>query len=237
MFDVGSDLPETLAFLLCTGTGQVTSTNELFGIYTSIFCVLGILASAPSRTVAVYLTFAMSLSLVTFFSFSITIFILAPSHQTANFVFNSWQDHSADTGVYSRGFSFLLGTVSAIATLSGWDTTIYMTEECLRPTYAVPAALWRGFVWVGSCSGLSLVMLLFSIQDPNQLHSSSAVFGGTGPVSQILWDVTQARFGSGSASAMFMVLIAMSLFMMCLFLLIGTSRKLYAMSRWVFASE
>lgn len=216
------------------GTGQITCSHELLYIYITVFLVMGILASVPSRAMAVYLTFAMFLSIITFFSLPVTMLAIAPSHRSTEFVFNSWQDHSADTGVNSKSLSFTLASISAIATLTGWDTTIYMTEECLRPTYTVPATLRSGFVWVVVAGGLSLIALLFSIQDPNQLSSSSSVFGGTSPVSQLLWDVTQAGLGSGSASAMFMVLIAMSLFLMCLFLLIGSSRKLYAMSRCVY---
>lgn len=173
----------------------------------------------------------MFLSVITFFSLSVTILILAPTHNSTKFVFQTWQDHSADVGVQSKGLSFVMACAFPINVLSGWDTTIYMTEEVQRPTYTVPAAMLRGYMMVSIMGGLSLLMLILSIQNSDSLYSSGAVFGGTSPVSQALWDVTQARFGSGSASAVFMVLVAACLFLMCLFLLIGTSRKLYAMSR------
>ncbi|MEW5300876.1 MAG: hypothetical protein WDW36_003772 [Sanguina aurantia] len=213
------------------GTGQLTTSHELFYMCMIMLLVMGVLASAPSRAMAVYLTFAMFLSIVCFFSFPVAILSLAPSHSSAGFVFHGWEQHSADTGVHSRGFAFMLASLSAISALTGWDTTIYMTEESLRPTYTVPTALRSGFLWVTSCGGLSLVMILFSIQHPVNLLSSSSVFGGKQPVSQILWDVTQARLESGSASVVFLALEAMGLFLMCLFLVIGSSRKLYAMSR------
>ncbi|MEW5313660.1 MAG: hypothetical protein WDW38_005207 [Sanguina aurantia] len=216
-----------------TGTGQLTTSHELFYMSMIMLLAMGILASAPSRAMAVYLTFAMFFSIVCFFSVPITILSLAPSHSTADFVFNGWEQHSADTGVHSRGFAFMLASLSAISALTGWDTTIYMTEECLRPTYTVPTALRRGFLWVAMCGGLSLITILFSIQDPVNLLSNSSVFSGCQPVSQVLWDVTQARLESGSASVVFLALEAMGLFLMCLFLVIGASRKLYAMSRCV----
>lgn len=213
------------------GSGQLTSNLELFYIYAVLTVSMGLCASVPGKVVSLYCTFAMFLSLVTFFSLSVTIFILAPSHTTTAFVFQGWQDQSTDTGVSSRGLSFLMACVLPVSTFTGWDTAIYMTEEVLRPTYVMPAAMLRGFLLVAVLGSSSLLMLLFSIQDPDQLHSSTAVFGGTSAVSQALWDVTQARFQSGSASAAFLALVGMSVFLMCLFLLIGISRKLYAMSR------
>lgn len=130
-----------------------------------------------------------------------------------------------------RGLSFLVACAFSINVLTGWDTTIYMTEEVLRPTYTVPAAMLRGFCVVTVMGASSVVMLLFSIQNPGLLLSSAAVFGGTYPVSQAMWDITQERLGSGSACAPFMVLVAMGLFLMSLFLFLGISRKLYGMSR------
>lgn len=213
------------------GTGHLSSNLELFYIYTGLMILLGLLASAPGKTVSFYCTFAMFLSLVSFFSLSLTILILAPTHNSAEFVFQNWQDHYADTGIQSKGLTCLIASQVSVSVFTGWDTAIYMTEEVLRPTYVMPAAMLTGYSVNALLVSASMLILLFSIQDEDQLSSSTAVFGSASPVSQALWDITQARFGSGSASAALLAVIGMSVFLMCLFLLIGTSRKLYAMAR------
>lgn len=214
------------------GTGQLTTEYQLCYIYMATFLLMGILASAPSRVIAVYCSFAMFFNLILFFSFSLAVLIIAPTFNTADFVFRTWDPNSATTGIHSNLLSFLVACNMAVNALSGYDAVIYMTEETHLPTFKVPAAMLGSFALVAVLGAVSLVMMLFSIQDPDQLLSADAVFGGSSPVCQILWDVMEARFQSGSASACFMVLMASSLFLICVFLLIGTSRKVYAMSRW-----
>lgn len=215
----------------CTGTGQLTTEHQVFYIYVLIFLLMGILASAPSRMTAVYCSFALFSNLILFFSFSLTVFVITPTHNTSNFVFRTWEPNSATTGIQSAILSFFVACNMSVNVLSGYDAVIYMTEETYLPTISVPAAMLSSFALVSLLGAMSLAMLLYSIQDPDQLLSVDSVFGGTSPVCQLLWDVMEARFQSGSASACFMVLTAVSLFLMCVFLLVGTSRKVYAMSR------
>ncbi|MEW5311491.1 MAG: hypothetical protein WDW38_003201 [Sanguina aurantia] len=219
-----------------TGTGQLTDRYQMFYLYMGIVLSMGLLGSVSGRVVSYYCSFALYLSLITFLSLSLALLIMAPTHNSGEYVFVAWQDHSRDTGIRSSSDQQWVSPSSlparfSVNVLTGWDTTIYMTEEVLRPTYTVPAAMLRGFCVVTVMGAASVVMLLFSIQNPGLLLSSAAVFGGTYPVSQAMWDITQERLGSGSACAPFMVLVAMGLFLMSLFLFLGISRKLYGMSR------
>ncbi|MEW5311493.1 MAG: hypothetical protein WDW38_003203 [Sanguina aurantia] len=229
--ELSANIRYALTYDTMTGEGQLTSSRELTYLYLIICLLVGILASAPSRIVAWYCSFGMFTNLVIFLSLSCTVLVIAPSHGTASFVFRTWAPNPVATGITNDAFAFIVACNMALNTFSGYDAVIYMTEECFRPTFALPAALWGSFLLVSGLGGVSLLMVLFSIQDPAQLLSANAVFGGQSPVSQILWDVMSARFQSGRAAAPFMALMAWSMFLSCLFLTIGAARKVYAMSR------
>ncbi|MEW5304001.1 MAG: hypothetical protein WDW36_006644 [Sanguina aurantia] len=221
-----------LTYDTMTGEGRLTASWEVTCIYLGICVSLGLLASAPSRVVAAYCSFGLFTNLILFFSLSCTLLLLAPTHPTPSFSIHNWRSHPDITGITDGMLSFLAACNMGVNTFSGYDAALYMTEECFRPTFALPAALWRGFVIVFALGGVSLLMVLFSVQHPDRLLSPDAVFGGQGPVAQILWDVMEARFQSGRASAPFLALTTWSLFLICMFLVIGTSRKVYAMSRY-----
>lgn len=88
--------------LLTPGTGQLTDRYQMFYLYAGIVLLMGLLGSVSGRIVSYYCSFAMYLSLITFLSLSVALLIMAPTHNTGEYVFATWQDHSDDTGIRSR---------------------------------------------------------------------------------------------------------------------------------------
>lgn len=115
----------------------------------------------------------------------------------------------------------------------GYDSGLYMSDETISPTSAVPAAMVKAVLVVGAFGWMAIVALLFAVQHPGKLLDPDSELGGANPIAQLLFDVCKARFGNGNAAASLLVLTAAAYILSSLIGSTGTSRKLYAMGRSV----
>lgn len=135
--------------------------------------------------------------------------------------------------LFTQHLTVLVGLTFSTGSFISYDSGLYMSDETLYPTSAVPAAMVKAVLLVGITGWAAIVALLFAIQHPGKLLDPNAELGGENPLAQLLFDVCKVRLGTGNAAAPFLSLTAAAFILSSLIGSTGTSRKLYAMGRQV----
>ncbi|EIW52633.1 amino acid transporter [Trametes versicolor FP-101664 SS1] len=157
----------------------------------------------------------------------IAVLAAAPSHQSAEFVFQKFIDNTGVDGVgwserASPAYVVVVGILMAQYTLTGFDGSAHMTEE----THNAAMAGSVGIVMAIGCSavlGWFLILgLLFSIQD-----LEGTIGSATGqPVAQIFLDTVGEK-----GAIVLMVIVIGAMFFCGTFSLTSNSRMMYAFAR------
>lgn len=193
--------------------GVLLSQYGVVGIYIGVEILIGLMNTFSTR-----LLDGIAEVSVWFHVIGVTLFVvllpaLAPTHQSASWVFSSFTPDKAFAGVDNSGFMFLLALLGSQWAMVGYDAAAHMSEETQGAAMAGPisliATIVSGFV-VGFCYVLAL---LFSVQDPGRVISADAESAGLNGPMQITYDALAGRFGSGvGALGMFVVPLMCSLF-------------------------
>jgi amino acid transporter len=153
------------------------------------------------------------------FVFTISIPVLAPTHQSAKWVFT---DFNNATGYSSNGLVFFLGLLQAGWTMVGYDSGITLSENTKDADRKGPQGIML-CVFFALLQGFALtVAVLFSIQDLNELVEADL------PVSAFFLQVTQ---NNPQLSAFFLSLMVVAQFGSLANSSVANCRVMYAMAR------
>ncbi|KAI9302965.1 amino acid/polyamine transporter I [Cunninghamella echinulata] len=150
--------------------------------------------------------------------FAIGIPCLAPSHQSAKWVFTEFQNY---TGYENKGIVFFLGLLQAGWTMVGYDGGVTLSENTKDAARKGPQGIIL-CVSLALLQGFALtICILFSIQDFDALLNAES------PVSEFLLQVTRSK----PATIFFLVYMVISQYGSLANSGVSTSRVIWAMSR------
>ncbi|MEW5304804.1 MAG: hypothetical protein WDW36_007388 [Sanguina aurantia] len=228
-------IPARSSFGKCASEEKSASSNisnaTKFGLYAAVILLITILCTATSRVTAWYSTFGAVWSLIALGSFTAAVFAAAPAHKPLSYVFTEYEINSDVTGITSSLWSFMVGTGMGLSTIIMYDSGIYMSKEAVDATRSVPSGLIWAVAAMGPIGVLSIAAFSVAVQDSRALLDPHAKFLGTDVAAQLIHDVMYARFQSDGAAIPFLAIAAVGQFLSVLHLVMGLSRKVYAMSR------
>lgn len=154
-----------------------------------------------------------------FVAILITLGVMAPKN-SASFVFT---EVSNSSGWSNQGVSWLVGLLSSIYPLLGYDAACHLAEEMPHASRNVPIAMigsvtLNGIIGIGYC-----IMLLFSTGTLDKLLATPTGF----PFMQIFLDATRSAAGA-TIMSLVITLIAMAA---CVGGTTSTSRTVWAFAR------
>ena len=201
---------------------------KTIGIYAALLVSHGLINTFGVRILRYLNNTSIALHSLGIFAFAVAIVAAAPTHQSASFVFASFND---GTGVdpspgwsvrASPAYVAVIGLLMAQYTITGFDASAHMSEETRNADRSAPYGVLMS-VGVSAIFGWFLILcLLFSIQDlDNTINSPLAQ-----PVLQILVDI----FGPDGAIVLFTLLI-ICVWHCGLFSLTSNSRMMFAFAR------
>ncbi|KAF8058897.1 NAD kinase 3 [Scenedesmus sp. PABB004] len=206
--------------------GVVLSQPALLGLYAAVLILIGLVNTVTVRALGVVGEISIWFHLIGCTAFVVLLPALAPTHQSAAWVFTTFAPNTAYSGIESLPLMFILSLLGCQWAMVGYDAASHLTEETHAADVSGPIAI-LATIGFGFLLGMAfLLSVTFSIQDPASVSGSTI-----NPVMQIAWDVFQARFGSGLGGLGLMVVpLACSLFCgnACV---TSTSRMLYAFAR------
>lgn len=106
-----------------------------------------------------------------------------------------------------------------------------MSKEAIDATRSVPSGLIWAVGIMGPIGVLSILAFSFSVQNQVSLLDPEAKFSGENVAAQLIYDVMYARFESRAAAVPFLAIALVGQFLSVLHLVLGLSRKVYAMAR------
>ncbi|CAI7930123.1 unnamed protein product [Closterium sp. NIES-54] len=165
----------------------------------------------------------------------ITLPLVAPYHQPASFVFQSFFSNES---LPSPAYSFVLCLLVSQYSLYGYDGVAHLSEETKKSDRTSPAAIVASLSTVTFVAWLLLVVFTLCIQNVDDIFATAVdgetpttVTNGMQPVIQILWDAFYARYGSGVGAQIFTGIIYTSFFFGTVSGQLGASRVAYALAR------
>ncbi|KAI7839985.1 hypothetical protein COHA_006306 [Chlorella ohadii] len=211
------------------GGGWVATQPQLLGIYAATLVCHGLLNTFANSILGFLNGISVIWHVVGTFSFMIALLAVAPSHQSAKYVFTEFS--KPDVGIGSSALIFMLGLLMSAFTLTGYDASAHLTEETRSASKSGPRGIIMTVVVSFIVGWMYLLSLTFSIQDPANLFSSDSVTGGTYATAQVIWDAFAARYGDGKRSIALMVVPLVGQFFCGMASVTSNSRMLYAFSR------
>ncbi|KAF2150891.1 amino acid transporter [Myriangium duriaei CBS 260.36] len=161
---------------------------------------------------------SMVVHVLSCFTTVVVVWVLAP-HVPANAALATFTNNG---GWSTTGLSLMIGQVSMVATLGGFDAAIHMAEEVRNANIVVPKVMFRSLLINGSLALLATVMFAFSL--PN---ITAAIADATGyPYLAILRDTT-SKGGIYVLTVLLMILLMAS----SVTFLVTTARATFAFAR------
>ncbi|CAL8461962.1 g1493 [Coccomyxa elongata] len=225
---VDSCLANQIAAIWVIYNGHVFQQEELLLCYAVCLVTHGFLNMMSARWMARFMLLSGAYQLVASVVVIALIPSIAPTHQSADFVFRTFNTSTSTSGAPSSAYLFILGMLMSQYTITGYDVCGHVSEETKNADRTSP---WGIIMAVGTSVVLGfgyILALLFSIQDVDTLNTGRA----NGYVSgQIYYDVVMARYGDVRIAVAIMALPAMAMFFCGASCVTSNSRMLWSFSR------
>ncbi|KAK9806449.1 hypothetical protein WJX73_008244 [Symbiochloris irregularis] len=220
---------QLLLFTGGAGVGVALTDAELLGLYAVILIAAGGLNAFNSRSVAWLSGFSVVWQLGGLFVLLILIPAVAPTHQSASFVFGKFFTAAqSGSGLPSNLYVFLVGMLMSQYTITGYDASAHLAEETRQADINCPRAIVLAIASSALAGWALLLALLFSIQDGATLDNGTA---GGYVAGQIFYDAFNARFESGGGGVIALFIPAISMFLCGMSSITSNSRMIFGMSR------
>ena len=206
-------------------SGYIPSPGRTIGIYAALLASHGTVNTFGVHILRFLNNSSIILHSLGVGSLAVAVLAKAPTHQSAKFVFSTFNDGTGDPGWSVRAspaYVAACGVLMAQYTLTGFDASAHLSEETQNASWSAPLGV---IISIGASSVFGfflLLSLLFSVQDFQR-----TIDGPVGqPVTQILVDV----FGVDGAIVL-MTLIIVCVWHCGLFSMTSNSRMMFAFSR------
>jgi len=202
--------------------GHLTITNsQAYGIYALVILSQAVICSLGTRVLArlqtVYVIANVLLCLVVIIALPIT----TPKElkNSASYVFGNFTNLSG----WPDGFSFLLGLLAPLWTISGYDAVIHISEESSNAATAAPWGIVSAIAIAGVLGWVINVILAFCMgPDLSKVIDS--------PVDQPMAQIFLNSFGQSWTLVLWSFII-IAQYMMGSSQILGASRQIFAFSR------
>ncbi|EWC47303.1 hypothetical protein DRE_03422 [Drechslerella stenobrocha 248] len=198
---------------------------KTLGIYAALLLSHATINTFGVRLLKYFSTASVILHSVGVSCIAIAVLVKAPTHQSATFVFATFNDSTGVPGwsqVASPAYVAVIGVLFVQYSITGYDASVHMSEETKDAARAAPYGMLMSLTISASFGFFIILAFLFSIQDFDKTISSK--YGQ--PVLQIFVDV----FGENGAIALFTVIIV-CVWHCGLFSITSNSRMIYAFAR------
>ncbi|MCO5605323.1 hypothetical protein L7F22_059505 [Adiantum nelumboides] len=157
--------------------------------------------------------------------------LVAPTTQSASYVFTKMQLSSSLTGIESKPYAVVLSFLVSQYSLYGYDAAAHLTEETKGADKNGPIAILTSIGIISVFGWAYILALTFSIQDPSYLFDQNNETAGSFAVAQILYDAFHGRYHSSTGAIIILFVIWGSFFFGGLSILTSAARVVYALSR------
>ncbi|CAM0141874.1 unnamed protein product [Umbelopsis sp. WA50703] len=153
---------------------------ETYAIYIVVLFLHGLMGSLPTRWLArvnqayVYLNMASTVVVI------VCLFALSPKKNSAQWVFTHFD---ADTVGWPAGMAFLLGLIDVMWTLTGYDCSAHLSEECQNASTAAPKAIIQSVASVAITGWVIILAVVFTVPSIDDALASTTGM----PMAQILY--------------------------------------------------
>ncbi|KAJ3283244.1 hypothetical protein HDU79_009251 [Rhizoclosmatium sp. JEL0117] len=193
--------------------------GAIVGIHILIAISIGIANSLGPRFMANLMFVSTIWQVFTPFLIIVVVLSMAPTKQTASFVFTDFEN---GTGIDSQIWVVLVGLLTAQFTFTGYDASAHMTEETKNAHVAGPVGIVLSIGMSAVTGFLFIIGLLFGMQD-----YQATITTATGlPLAQILLDATNKN-----VAIFLMIVNIICCWFACYSCLLANSRVIYAFSR------
>ncbi|KAK2746647.1 hypothetical protein FQN57_002991 [Myotisia sp. PD_48] len=154
----------TLAAASISYPSYVPKAHHTF-LLTSLFMVIhGILASMPTKWIAVFNSYGSTFNILALFFSVIAIPTGATSSPRLNSSTEVWGTVRNGTA-YPDGIAVLMSFVSVIWTMSGYDSPFHLTEECSNANIAAPRAIVLTSAIGGIMGWILQLVVAYTVKD------------------------------------------------------------------------
>ncbi|KAJ2961494.1 hypothetical protein NQZ79_g3279 [Umbelopsis isabellina] len=133
---------------------------QTYGVYIVVPFLHGLMGSLSTRWLArvnqVYVYLNMGSTIVVI----VCLFVLSPNKNSAQWVFTHFD---ADTVGWPAGMAFLLGLIDVMWTLTGYDCSAHLSEECQNASTAAPKAIIQSVASVAITGWVLILAIAFTV--------------------------------------------------------------------------
>ncbi|RDL38936.1 Uncharacterized protein BP5553_03276 [Venustampulla echinocandica] len=209
-------------------SAYVPTAGKTVGIYAAVLISHGVVNTFGVRVLRYLNNTSIFLHSVGVTSLAIAVLAKAPTHQSAKFVFASFNDLTGADGAdgwsirASPAYVACCGALMSQYTLTGFDASAHLSEETRKASWSAPIGVISSVGFSSLFGFFVLMSFLFSIQDLKNTVESS--FGQ--PVLQIFVDIC------GDDGAVVLMCVIMVCVWHCgLFSMTSNSRMMFAFAR------
>ncbi|CAL8461965.1 g1496 [Coccomyxa elongata] len=218
-----------LSVMFMVSNGHQLATHELFLTYAICLVVAGVISCSSTRGIRLYAVYSATF-LVAGGAFIVAVLpMLAPTFQPASYVFTYFDDSQRDAlGLPNNVYVFFLGLLMAQYSYVGYEVPAQLAEETIRADVNAPRAIVLSLLCTSFCGFIFLLVVLFCIQDADQLYSGVAK-GYI--VVQVFYDVFEGRYGSGMGGVALSGIPLIAIFNSTIMCMTNNARMLWSFSR------
>ncbi|EIW75540.1 APC amino acid permease [Coniophora puteana RWD-64-598 SS2] len=219
--DWAFSLQLTAAVSMATDGAFVATQPQNFGIFIATLLLHGMVCTLCTKVLARLQNFCVLLEIF----LSIVVIAVLPAvtptelKNVPSYAFGEWTNLSG----WPSGFAFFLSFLAPLWTVSGYDSSVHMSEEASNAAIAVPWAT-MGSVTLGFILGLALNISIAFCMGPDPTNIIDSPLGQ--PMAQIFY----ASLGKNAALALWSLVIAVQFFVGSSYLLV-VSRQVFAFAR------
>ncbi|KAK9271225.1 hypothetical protein L1049_026815 [Liquidambar formosana] len=157
--------------------------------------------------------------------------LVAPTTQSASYVFTHFETAPEATGVSSKPYAVILSVLLSNYSLYGFDTAAHLTEETKGADKTGPMAILSSIGIVSVFGWAYFLALTFCIRDQSYLYDPNNETAGALVPAQIIYDAFYGRYQSSTGAIVFLCIIWGSYFFCGLSVTASAARVVYALSR------
>ncbi|XP_065636956.1 amino-acid permease BAT1 homolog [Quercus suber] len=157
--------------------------------------------------------------------------LISTSTQSASYVFTHFETSPEATGIHSKPYAIILSVLLSQYCLYGYDTAAHLTEETKGADRTGPMAILSCIGIISTFGWAYILALTFCIQDPANLFNTNNETAGALVPAQIIYDVFNQRYHSGTGAIIILCIIWGTFFFCGLSVITGAARVVYALSR------
>jgi amino acid permease (GABA permease) len=160
------------------------------------------------------------LHIVGFLAIMVVLWVMAPKAPSASDVFTSFTNAG---GWNSQGSAFMVGLLSPVISMIGFDCAVHMSEEVRDASITLPKAMLWAFAFNATLGFVMVITLCFTLGDVNSVLASTTGY----PFIQVFYNATNSLAGA----TVMVVIVVLTLIASAVAEVATASRQLWSFAR------